>query len=348
MVVFWISDPLVLVRIRLGAVLKMMLFVTNAISFLIIIVPVLISVAYLTLAERKIMGAIQHRTGPKGVGFFGLLQPLADGLKLLLKETVVPTNSNSFGFIFAPILTLFLSLFGWVFIPFSFTSWYVDLNLGLLFVFAASSLGIYGIILSGWASNSRYAFFGALRSAAQMVSYEVSIGLILVSVLIVTGSLNFVQIVAFQKTIFFCLPFFPLFLMFLVSILAETNRAPFDLPEAESELVSGYNVEYSAMGFALFFLAEYSSMILMSALTVIIFMGGWVSFDFLNSFPLISSVVFGLKISLILFFFIWVRASFPRYRIDQLMRLCWKIFLPVALGFVLLVIGMLFVFNGIF
>ena len=317
------------------------------VNFLIIVVPILISVAYLTLAERKVMGSMQQRKGPNVVGFLGLLQPLADGLKLLLKETVIPTNSHTFSFVLAPILTLFLSLLGWSAIPFTFNGFFVDIDLGLLFLFAVSSLGVYGIILSGWASNSRYAFFGALRSAAQMVSYEVSIGLILISVLICVGSLRFIDIIVFQEFIFFCVPFFPIFLMFLVSILAETNRAPFDLPEAESELVSGYNVEYASMGFALFFLAEYSSMILMSALTVVIFMGGWVSFF---TFPVfgIDAFVFGFKISLILFFYIWVRASFPRYRIDQLMRLCWKIFLPLSLAFVLLIIGILFSFNGIF
>jgi NADH-quinone oxidoreductase subunit H len=252
-----------------------MLFVLEKIiSFLVVVVPVLISVAYLTLAERKIMGSIQQRKGPNVVGFLGLLQPLADGLKLLLKESVIPTNANTFNFVFAPILTLFLSLTGWSVIPFSVTGFFVDINLGILFIFAVSSLGVYGIILSGWASNSRYAFFGALRSAAQMVSYEVAIGLILISVLVCVGSLNFIDIVLFQHFVFFAIPLFPVFFMFLVSILAETNRAPFDLPEAESELVSGYNVEYASMGFALFFLAEYGAMILMSALSVIMFLGG--------------------------------------------------------------------------
>jgi NADH-quinone oxidoreductase subunit H len=318
-------------------------------NFLIIVVPVLISVAYLTLAERKIMGSMQQRKGPNVIGFLGLLQPLADGLKLLLKETVIPTNANTFGFIFAPILTLMLSLFGWSVIPFSTFAFFVDIDIALLFLFAISSLGVYGIIISGWASNSRYAFFGALRSAAQMISYEVSIGLILISMLICTGSLSFVNIVIFQKFIFFCIPFFPLFIMFLISILAETNRAPFDLPEAESELVSGYNVEYASMGFALFFLAEYSSMILMSGLTVLMFLGGWLSI--LSKFieiPVFDSIIFALKICLILFFYIWVRASFPRYRIDQLMRLCWKIFLPLSLAFVIFILAIIFSFNGIF
>ena len=324
-----------------------MFLISKILSFLIIVVPVLISVAYLTLAERKVMAAMQQRTGPNVVGFLGLLQPLADGLKLLLKETVIPTNANTFGFVIAPVLTLFLSLFGWVVMHFSLTGWFVDIDLGLLFLFAVSGLGVYGIILSGWASNSRYAFFGALRSAAQMVSYEVSIGLTLVSMLLCVGSLNFIQIIVFQCFIFFVIPFLPLFLMFLVSILAETNRAPFDLPEAESELVSGYNVEYASMGFALFFLAEYSSMILMSALTVVIFLGGWLSINLLVSNTIVAPIIFGLKISFILFFYIWVRASFPRYRIDQLMRLCWKIFLPISLAFVLVVIAILLSFNGL-
>lgn len=257
-------------------------------------------------------------------------------------------NSNTFAFVFAPILTLFLSLLGWCFIPFSMNSFFVDIDLGLLFLFAVSSLGVYGVIISGWASNSRYAFFGALRSASQLVSYEVSIGLILISILLCVGSLNFNEIILFQSFVYFALPFFPLFLMFLVSILAETNRAPFDLPEAESELVSGYNVEYAAMGFALFFLAEYSSMILMSSLTTIMFLGGWLVLPIFDTIFLFNSISFSFKISLILFFYIWVRASFPRYRIDQLMRLCWKIFLPISLGFVIFLLSGLFVANGIY
>jgi NADH-quinone oxidoreductase subunit H len=323
----------------------MMFLLEKLLCFLILVVPILISVAYLTLAERKIMGSMQQRKGPNVIGFLGLLQPLADGLKLLIKETVVPTNANTFSFIFAPVLTLFLSLFGWSLIPFSYNSFYVDIDLSLLFIFAVSSLGVYGIILSGWSSNSRYAFFGSLRSASQMVSYEVSIGLILIIVLVCVGSLNFFSIVLFQEFLFFLVPLFPIFFMFLVSILAETNRAPFDLPEAESELVSGYNVEYASMGFALFFLAEYSSMILMSALTTIIFIGGWISI-FSKPF-ILDSFALTFKLSIILFFFIWVRASFPRYRIDQLMRLCWKVFLPISLSFVLVTFSLLWCFNGV-
>ena len=264
----------------------------------------------------------------------------------MVKESVVPTNASTFSFVLAPILTLFLSLSSWAVVPFSARAAFVDVDLGLLFVFALSSLTVYGVIISGWSSNSRYAFFGAIRSSAQMISYEICLGLILVVILVCVGNLNFVSIVTFQSFVFFIIPLFPLFLMFLVSILAETNRAPFDLPEAESELVSGFNVEYSSMGFALFFLAEYSSMILMSALAVITFLGGWLLI--FDDFVVLNSIFFALKISAILFFYIWVRASFPRFRIDQLMRLCWKIFLPLSLGFVLIVISFLFSFNGVF
>jgi NADH-quinone oxidoreductase subunit H len=259
---------------------------------------------------------------------------------------VIPNNAGVFSFIIAPILTLLLSLLGWSIIPFSLHGFFTNNSVGLLLLFAISSLGVYGIILSGWSSNSRYAFFGCLRSTSQMISYEVSIGLILISSLIFVGSLSFTDIILFQSFIFFALPLLPLFLLFLVSILAETNRAPFDLPEAESELVSGYNVEYASMGFALFFLAEYSSMILMSCLTSIVFLGGWVSVSFFFFDTL--SLFLSLKICLILFFFIWVRASFPRYRIDQLMRLCWKVFLPLSLAFVIFIICSICFTNSLF
>ena len=291
------------------------------------------------------MGGMQQRMGPNTVGFHGLLQPLADGLKLLLKESVIPTNSNTFSFIFAPILTFFLSLVGWSIMPFSCYAYFCNVDISTLFIFAVSGLAVYGVILSGWASNSRYAFFGALRSAAQMVSYEVCFGLILVSILLCVGSLNFLNIVLFQNYIYFVVPFFPLFIMFLVSILAETNRAPFDLPEAESELVSGFNVEYASMGFALFFLAEYGSIILISVFTVVMFLGGWLLTPFLF---FLEPFALGFKTAFILFFFIWVRASFPRYRVDQLMRLCWKIFLPLSFAFVLFILSAFFCLNGIY
>ncbi len=322
-----------------------MFLIEIVLSFLALALPILISVAYLTLAERKVMGSMQQRFGPNSVGFFGLLQPLADGLKLLIKESVIPENANTFSFIFAPILTFLLSLIGWSVIPFSFFSFFANINLGLLFIFAVSALGVYGVILSGWSSNSKYAFFGALRSAAQMISYEVSIGLILISILLCVGSLNFIDIVAFQNYVYFFIPFSPLCLMFLISILAETNRAPFDLPEAESELVSGFNVEYASMGFALFFLAEYGSIILMSLLTILLFFGGWLFIPILSIF---YPFFLGFKTCFILFFFIWVRASFPRYRVDQLMRLCWKIFLPLSFAVVLFIFSLLFCLNGFF
>ena len=322
-----------------------MFLIEIVLSFLALALPILISVAYLTLAERKVMGSMQQRFGPNSVGFFGLLQPMADGLKLLIKESVIPENANTFSFIFAPILTFLLSLIGWSVIPFSFFSFFANINLGLLFIFAVSALGVYGVILSGWSSNSKYAFFGALRSAAQMISYEVSIGLILISILLCVGSLNFIDIVAFQNYVYFFIPFSPLCLMFLISILAETNRAPFDLPEAESELVSGFNVEYASMGFALFFLAEYGSIILMSLLTILLFFGGWLFIPILSIF---YPFFLGFKTCFILFFFIWVRASFPRYRVDQLMRLCWKIFLPLSFAVVLFIFSLLFCLNGFF
>lgn len=318
------------------------------IKILAIIVPLLIGVAYLTLAERKVIGSIQRRKGPDVVGIYGLLQPLADGLKLFIKETVLPNQSNVLIFILAPILTFLLSLVSWAVIPFNHGMVFVDLNIGLLYIFAVSSLGVYGIITAGWASNSKYAFLGALRSAAQMVSYEVSIGLIIITVLLFTGSLNLSNIVLAQSAVWYCIPLMPLFLMFFISILAETNRSPFDLPEAEAELVAGYNVEYSSMGFALFFLGEYSNMILMSSLAATLFLGGWLPpFDIFFFTWLPGPFWLGIKISFLLFVFIWVRAAFPRYRYDQLMRLGWKVFLPLSLGFVLFIAGILLSFNYI-
>jgi NADH-quinone oxidoreductase subunit H len=312
-----------------------------------VIIPLLIAVAYLTLLERKVMAGMQQRTGPNVVGFFGLLQPFADGLKLLVKETILPSSSNTGIFILAPVLTFFLSLSTWAVIPVGLNLVFVDINAGVLYILAISSLGVYGIITAGWSSNSKYAFLGSLRSAAQMISYEVSIGLILISVLVCVGSLNLSDIVLAQKKVWFIYPLLPLFLLFFISGLAETNRAPFDLPEAEAELVSGYNTEYAAMGFALFFLGEYANMVLICSILNIFFLGGWLApAGFF--FKLIPAVIwFGLKTTSLLFIFIWVRASFPRYRYDQLMRLGWKIFLPFSLAWVLFIVGLFIKLDGL-
>lgn len=320
-----------------------MFYFISFLKVLIIIVPLLISVAYFTLAERKILGAMQRRRGPNVVGVYGLLQPLSDGFKLLVKETVIPSNANKFIFIISPIITFVVSLMGWAIIPFDKYSMLAEINIGVLYLFAVSSLGVYGIIMSGWSSNSKYAFLGALRSAAQMVSYEVSIGFIIITIVTCSGSFNLQAIIETQKNIWFLIPFFPLFLMFFVSALAETNRHPFDLPEAEAELVSGYNVEYSAMGFALFSLGEYSNMLLMSALNVILFFGGWQVPAFLMFLP--GSVWFGIKICFFVILFVWMRGALPRYRYDQLMGLGWKVFLPISLGYVLLTVSILMSFN---
>ncbi len=302
--------------------------------------PLLIGVAYLTYAERKVIGAIQLRKGPSVVGYFGLMQPFADALKMLSKETIIPNDANRFLFILAPIITFVLAITAWAVIPFGVNEDGVpivvsNINLGVLYLFAVSSLGVYGIIIAGWASNSKYPFLGALRSAAQMVSYEVSIGFVIVTVLLLVGSMNLSEIVLAQKDGWFMFPLFPMFIIFFISALAETNRAPFDLPEGESELVAGYFVEYSSMSFALFFLGEYANMFLMSAMTVLLFMGGWLPpFAFLGFIP--GVIWFILKIALVLFVFLWVRATLPRYRYDQLMRLGWKIFLPISLIMVVL------------
>ncbi len=317
---------------------------------LLIVLPVTATVAYLTFAERKIIAAMQLRRGPNVVGPFGLLQPVADGLKLLFKETVIPSGANRVVFVVAPMLTFVLSLIAWAVIPFDVGWVLADINVGILYVFAVSSLGVYGIIMAGWASNSKYAFLGALRSAAQMVSYEVAIGFVLITVLLCAGSLNLSDIVLAQQGGGFWnwhwLPLAPMFVIFLVSALAETNRHPFDLPEAEAELVAGYNVEYSSMTFALFFLGEYANMILMSALTAVLFLGGWLPPLDVRPFTWIPGVVwFGLKIAACLFVFVWARATFPRYRYDQLMRLGWKVFLPFTLLWVVATSGALMAFG---
>lgn len=302
------------------------------VKFLLIVIFDLLGVAYLTLAERKVLGGIQRRKSCKVVGVFGLIQPLADGLKLLLKETILPSNANIFVFIFAPILTFTLSLLVWSIIPFGKGIVFVDLNIGILFLFAISSLAVYGIILSGWASNSRYALLGGLRSTAQMISYEVSIGLILIAVALCSSSLNLTDIVLAQEFAWFCFPLLPLCMMFAVCMLAETSRHPFDLPEAEGELVAGYNVEYSAMVYALFFLGEYGNMIFMSAFFSVLFLGGWFFISSLQGY-----LFFALKIVVVLVFFILVRGAYPRYRYDQLMQIGWKSFLPLATAFLVVV-----------
>ena len=319
------------------------------ISALIVSFSVILSTAYLTYAERKVIASVQLRRGPNIVGPFGLLQPIADAMKLMFKEVIIPENSNKFIYFFSPVMVFILALIGWAVIPFNgstneqgffVSSAVADINVGVLYLLAVSSMGVYGIIMAGWSSNSSYSFLGALRSASQMISYEVSIGLVIVSVVILSGSMNLGTIVYVKHNMPLWVDFliFPLFVVFFISILAETNRHPFDLPEAESELVSGYNVEYSSTPFALFFLGEYANMIITSAMAVVFFMGGWyppIEIDFLYN---IHGVIwFVLKVSLLLFFFILVRAAIPRYRYDQLMNIGWKVLLPISFVWVIIV-----------
>ncbi|WP_372622071.1 NADH-quinone oxidoreductase subunit NuoH [Falsiroseomonas sp.] len=311
-----------------------------------LLVPLLIGVAYLTWAERKVLAAMQLRKGPNVVGPFGLLQPFADAIKMLMKETIIPAGASRALFIMAPMITFMLAMLAWAVIPVN-DGWAIaDINVGILYLFAISSLGVYGVIIAGWASNSKYAFLGALRSAAQMVSYEVSMGFVIVTVLLCVGSLNLTEIVRAQANMWFVIPLFPMFVIFFISTLAETNRAPFDLPEGESELVAGFFVEYSSMSFALFFLGEYANMILMSALTTILFLGGWLPPVDIAPFNWIPGPLwFIFKICFCLFVFIWVRATFPRYRYDQLMRLGWKVFLPFSLVWLVITAAALKLFG---
>ena len=317
------------------------------IKILLLVVPLLIGVAYLTYAERKVIGAMHLRRGPNVVGPYGLLQPIADGMKLFFKETIIPTGANKAVFLVAPMLTFSLALIAWAVIPVGNGLVIANINVGVLYLFAISSLGVYGVLMAGWSSNSKYAFLGGLRSAAQMVSYEVSMGFIIITVLLVAGSLNLSDIVrAQQETIWFVVPLFPMAIIFFISTLAETNRHPFDMPEAEAELVSGYNVEYSAMTFALFFLGEYANMILMAGMTTILFLGGWLPIFDVAPFNWIPGPIwFALKMAFVLFIFLWVRATFPRYRYDQLMRLGWKVFLPISLAAVVIVGGIVVAFD---
>lgn len=315
---------------------------------LLTVIVLLLAVAYLTYAERKVLGGMQRRQGPNTVGPLGLLQPIADGIKLLSKETVVPTQANGPVFYLAPMLTFTLALVAWAVIPVQ-AGWAIaDLNVGILYLFAISSLGVYGVIMAGWASNSRYAFLGGMRSASQMVSYEVSMGLVIVCVLLCVGSMNLSDIVTVHRPWWVQILLLPMLVVFLVSILAETNRSPFDLPEGESELSGGFMVEYSAFTFALFFLGEYANMILMSAMTTILFLGGWLPPFGIDALAVIPGAIwFALKVAGVLFFFIWARATFPRYRYDQLMRLGWKVFLPLSLIWVIVVAGALLYMDAL-
>lgn len=308
-----------------------------------ILVPLLVSIAYLTLAERKVLGYIQGRKGPNVVGLYGILQPIADGLKLFIKEIIIPNHVNMYIYVLSPIFSLTLAFIAWGVVPYGQGVVLSDIGLGILYLFAVSSISVYAVLMSGWSSNSKYAFLGAIRGAAQMISYEVSIGLIIISVVLCVGSLNLIEIVLSQNKLWYIIPLFPAGIMFFVSALAETNRVPFDLTEGESELVSGFNVEYSSMSFALFFLAEYCHIILMSALGVLLFLGGWEA-PF-HKFG--GSGVFGIKVGVLLFLFIWIRGTYPRIRYDQLMFLLWKSYLPLSLGFVGLVSGALVGFNAL-
>ncbi|MDC1155989.1 NADH-quinone oxidoreductase subunit NuoH [Candidatus Pelagibacter sp.] len=322
------------------------IFFQEVYKILFLLVPVLVSVAMIVWLDRRVWAFVQKRQGPNVVGPFGLLQSLADALKYIFKEIIIPSSSNKVIFILAPIVTMTLALVSWAVIPFSATQVLADINVGILYLFAVSSLGVYGIIMGGWASNSKYPFLGAIRSAAQMVSYEVSIGVIIINVLLCVGSLNLNDIVIAQKNLWFVIPLFPMFVIFFISALAETNRPPFDLPEAEAELVAGYQTEYSGMMYAMFWLGEYANILLMCAMGAILFLGGWLSPIDIFPFTLVPSAIWLiLKILLLFILFALVKATVPRYRYDQLMRLGWKVFLPLSLIWVVLTASYLFYFN---
>ncbi len=322
------------------------IFFQEVYKILFLLVPVLVSVAMIVWLDRRVWAFVQKRQGPNVVGPFGLLQSLADALKYIFKEIIIPSSSNKIIFILAPIVTMTLALISWAVIPFSATQVLADINVGILYLFAVSSLGVYGIIMGGWASNSKYPFLGAIRSAAQMVSYEVSIGVIIINVLLCVGSLNLNDIVEAQKNLWFVIPLFPMFVIFFISALAETNRPPFDLPEAEAELVAGYQTEYSGMMYAMFWLGEYANILLMCAMGAILFLGGWMSPVEIYPFTLVPGAIWLiLKILLLFILFALVKAIVPRYRYDQLMRLGWKVFLPFSLIWVVLTASYLFYFN---
>ena len=315
-------------------------------KILFLLIPVLVSVAMIVWLDRRVWAFVQKRQGPNVVGPFGLLQSLADALKYIFKEIIIPASSNKIIFVIAPIITMTLALIAWAVIPFGADQVLANINVGILYIFAVSSLGVYGIIMGGWASNSKYPFLGAIRSAAQMVSYEVSIGIIIINVLLCVGSLNLNDIIIAQKEMWFIIPLFPMFVIFFISALAETNRPPFDLPEAEAELVAGYQTEYSGMMYAMFWLGEYANILLMCALGSILFLGGWLSPIDLYPFNLIPGAIWLIfKILLLFILFALVKAIVPRYRYDQLMRLGWKIFLPLSLTYVILTASYLFYFN---
>jgi NADH-quinone oxidoreductase subunit H len=324
-----------------------MFFLKILLEILFIVIPILLCVAYFTLIERKLLGAIQRRRGPNVIGVFGLLQPLADGFKFLVKEIVLPSNANKFVFLFSPVFTFIISLMGWAVIPFNKYSVLADIPLGLIYLFAVASLGVHGIIMSGWSSNSKYAFLGALRSASQMISYEICVGLILATIATIAGSYNLIEIITAQESVWFVFLVFPLGLIMFISMLAETNRHPFDLPEAEAELVSGYNVEYSGMTFALFSLAEYSNMLAASALMCNLFLGGFRSNASVSykAYFFFGDFFFPLKLLIFVVLFVWMRAALPRYRYDQLMNLGWKTFLPLTLTYCMLIFSCLYTFK---
>jgi len=343
-----------------------MLTIYSILEVLIIIVPILLSVAYVTIAERKTMGSMQRRVGPNHVGYYGLLQPFADALKLLVKETIVPNNANKILFFGGPIMTLIFALLGWGVIPFGPGLAISDFELGILYSLAISSLGVYGILIAGWSANSKYAFLGSLRSTAQMISYELVLSSIIVIIIIITGNFNMTNIIKDQTSIWYIIPLLPAFIIFFIGSLAETNRAPFDLPEAESELVAGFMTEHSAAIFVFFFLAEYANIILISTLTSILFLGGYLlplpsiyfnqlfqsllSLSFINSSLLLGMIhgfCLAIKVSFIVFLFIWVRASFPRIRFDQLIAFCWTILLPLVFSFIILLPSILYSFDWI-
>ena len=322
------------------------IFFQEAYKIMFLLIPVLVSVAMIVWLDRRVWAFVQKRQGPNVVGPFGLLQSLADALKYIFKEIIIPASSNKVIFILAPIVTMTLALIAWAVIPFSETQVIANINVGILYLFAVSSLGVYGIIMGGWASNSKYPFLGAIRSAAQMVSYEVSIGIIIINVLLCVGSLNLNDIVLAQQNLWFVIPLFPMFVIFFISALAETNRPPFDLPEAEAELVAGYQTEYSGMMYAMFWLGEYANILLMCALGSILFLGGWLSPVDLYPFNLVPGALWLIfKIIFLFILFALVKAIVPRYRYDQLMRLGWKIFLPLSLTWVVLTASYLFYFN---